>query len=86
VSSVDCGHWYVAYLLTVQRDQVRDPLSGRAVVQAVADSYVADMQLNGGNSHGRACRLADGAVVGVSVTSRGAATWFSNGESAQTDK
>lgn len=44
------------------------------------------MQVNGGNSGGAVYRLADGAVLGVCVASRGAPTWFGDGEPVQTEK
>jgi len=77
---------YVASSWTVERDEVRDPLSGRSVLRGVADSYLADMQVNGGNSGGPVYRLADAAVIGVCVSSRGAPTWFEDGQPVQTDK
>jgi hypothetical protein len=56
------------------------------MLPSIADSYLADMQVNGGNSGGPVYRVAEGGVIGVGVASRGAPTWTPDGRStAQRD-
>ena len=70
---------YVASAWAVELNQVQDPHGGDISLRDGANTYLADMQVNGGNSGGPVYRLADGSVVGVCVSTRGAQAWLPGG-------
>jgi S1-C subfamily serine protease len=76
---------YVASSWAVELKQIDDPRTGATLLQDVADSYLADMQVNGGNSGGPVYRLADEGVIGVCVSTRGAAVFRSGGDPVETE-
>jgi S1-C subfamily serine protease len=75
---------YIASAWAVELDEVPDPLGRGTRLRGVADSYLADMHINGGNSGGPVYRTAEGAVIGVCVATRGAESWLPGGDPAMT--
>lgn len=75
---------YVASAWAVEPKEIIDPVTGEMLLRDLSDSYLADLHVNGGNSGGPVYRLADGSVIGVCVSTRGAQVFDSDGKPIRT--